>query len=93
MYHEVGYTLVHKHVYGVYSAVLGLQFACMCNPNLACIPDMHTCIVHASSAYTRALQGRFDVTNLACTHRLARVRNEKRVMLSQQKRPLKTAIK
>ena len=30
-----GYTLVHKHVYRVYSAVLGLQFACTCNPSLA----------------------------------------------------------
>ena len=31
-----GYTLVHKHVYRFYSAVLGLQFASMRNPNLAC---------------------------------------------------------
>ena len=55
-----GYTLVHKHVYRVYSAVLGSQFACTHNPTLACVPDMHTCIMHTSSVYTRALHGRFD---------------------------------
>ena len=40
-----GYTLVHEHVYRVYSTVLGLQFACMRNPNLACASC--TRLVHA----------------------------------------------
>ena len=45
MYHQGGYTLVQEHVYRVYSAVLGLQFACTHNPNLAC--TFLTC-THAS---------------------------------------------
>ena len=51
-----------------------LSLACTRNPNLACaFPDMHTCIVHTSSVYMRVLHSRFDVTNLACRRRLARV--------------------
>ena len=43
MYDEGGYILVHKHVYRVYSAVFGLQFACTCNPNLGCAFLTCTC--------------------------------------------------
>ena len=57
MYHEKGYTLVHKHVYRVYSTVLGLQFACTCNPNLACtlltcMRASCTCLVHTRELCT-----------------------------------------
>ena len=55
MYHEGGYTLVHEHVYRVYSAVLSLQFERTCNPNLACA--FLTC-THASCTrlvYTQEL--------------------------------------
>ena len=43
MYDEGGYILVHKHVCRVYSAVFGLQFACTCDPNLACAFLTCTC--------------------------------------------------
>ena len=74
MYHKGGYTLVHKHVYRVYSAVLCLQIACMHNPNSVCAFLTCTCTsVHTCSAYTRALHGRFDVIDLVYTHRFAHV--------------------
>ena len=53
-----GYTLVHKHVNRVYSAVLGLQFAYTRNPNLAC--TFLTC--------TRA-----SCARLVCTRELCKV--------------------
>ena len=43
MYDEGVYILVHKHVYRVDSAVFGLQFACTCDPNLACAFLTCTC--------------------------------------------------
>ena len=39
-------------------------------------------VVYTSSAYTRALYGRFDVINLVCTRMLALMWNEKRVVSS-----------
>ena len=52
LYHEGNHTLVHELVHRVYSAVPGIQFACMHNPSL--IPGMYTyvckllctCLVH-----------------------------------------------
>ena len=55
MYHEGGYILVHKHVYRVYSAVFGLQFACTCNPNLACAFLTCTRLLCARELCTAAL--------------------------------------
>ena len=55
MYHEGGYILVHKHVYRVYSAVFGLQFACTCNPNLACALLTCTCVSCTRLVCTREL--------------------------------------
>ena len=55
MYHKGGYILVHKHVYRVYSAVFGLQFACTCNPNLACVFLTCTCASCTCLVCTRGL--------------------------------------
>ena len=55
MYHEGGYILVHKHVYRVYSTVFGLQFACTCNPNLACVFLTCTCASFTHLVCTREL--------------------------------------
>ena len=55
MYDEGGYILVHKHVYRVYSAVFGLQFACTCDPNLACAFLTCTCALCTRLVCTREL--------------------------------------
>ena len=47
-----GYTLVNKHVYRVYSAVLGLQFACTCNQNLVCAFLTSTCALCTRLVHT-----------------------------------------
>ena len=55
MYDEGGYILVHKHVYRVYSAVFGLQFACTCDPNLAYAFLTCTCALCTRLVCTREL--------------------------------------
>ena len=55
MDHEGGYILVHKHVYRVYSTVFGLQFACTCNPYLACAFLTCTCTSCTRLVCTREL--------------------------------------
>ena len=76
-----GYTLVHKHVYRFYSAVLGLQFACTHNPNLACaflkctgasctrlVPTQELCTVGLTSSTLRAHEGLYacEMKNVLC---------------------------
>ena len=55
MYHKWGYILVNKHVSRVYSTVLGLQFACTRNPNLACAFLTCTCASCTRLVRTREL--------------------------------------
>ena len=55
MYDEGGYILVHKRVYRVYAAVFGLQFACTCNSNLACVFLTCTCASCTRLVCTREL--------------------------------------
>ena len=83
-----GYTLVHKHVYRFYSAVLGLQFACMCNPNLAyafltctrasctrLVRTQELCTVGLKSSTLRAHEGLHvcEIKNVSCRALAARV--------------------
>ena len=54
------YTSVRKHVYRFYSVVLGLQFACTRNPNLACAfltctRALRTCLVRTQEPCTVGL--------------------------------------
>ena len=82
MYHEGGYILVHKHVYRVYSAVFGLQFACMCNSNLACVFLTCTCASCTRLVCTRelctaglksAILHECEMKNMSCRAIAARV--------------------
>ena len=83
MYHEGGYILVHKHVYRVYFAVFCLQFACMCNPNLACAFLTCTCLVCTRELCTAALMSPIlhahaslhvcEMKNVSCCALAARV--------------------
>ena len=85
MYHEGGYTLVHEHVYRVYSAVLGLQFACTRNPNLVhafltCThlvrtPSRKLCIVGLTLPILRAHAGLqvCEMKNMSCQAHAARM--------------------
>ena len=76
-----GYTFVHKHVYRFYSAVLGLQFTCMCNQNLACAWCTHLvrtreqCTVGLTSSTLRVHEGlcACEMKNVSCRAHAARV--------------------
>ena len=70
------HTLVYEHVHRTYSIILGLQFACTQYKFGVCPSHAHVhlkIVVHMSSAYTRALNDRFDFINLVCTRMLARM--------------------
>ena len=71
--HEENHTLVHDHVHRVYTAFLGIQFACMpkCMQSKLgmCIPDIHVCdrfdiinLVQYAHAYL------YSMHMLTCTH-------------------------
>ena len=78
-----GYTFVHKHGYRFYSAVLGLQFVCMHNPNLACafltctrlVRTQEQCTVGLTSSTLRAHEGLHacEMKNVSCRALAARV--------------------
>ena len=81
LYHEGGYTLVHEHVYRVYSAALGLQFACTPNSNLACafltyMRALCTCLVRTRELCTICLMSAIFCTDAG----LHVCGNEKRVV-------------
>ena len=84
----MGYTLVHEHVYRVYSTVLGLQFACMRNPNLVCafltcmcasctrlVCTRDLCTLGSTSSILRAHEGLHtcEMKNVLCQAHAARV--------------------
>ena len=88
LYHRGKLTLVHKHVYVVYSAVLGLQFACMRNPNfaceflicmcasctrLACTRELCTAGLMSSVLHAHAGLHAYEMKNVSCRALAARV--------------------
>ena len=81
-------TLVHEHVYRVYSTVLGLRFACTRNSNLVCAfltctRGSCTCLVRTQEVYTVVLTSSVlrahaglhacEMKNVSCRAHAARV--------------------